>query len=317
MSYSYLSAIDMGTNSFRLVVARIKEDGTFKIIAKEKELIRLASHKGKGLSIITDEEIKTAIKALKKFKKISGFYNAPVRAVATSAVREAKNRHEFIEQVKEKTGIEVEVIEGHHEAKLIFMGVQSAVSVKNKRAVCFDIGGGSTEFIFAENNSPVYAESIKIGAVRLTKRFFPDFTVDKKSIEKCEQYVEEHIRLNKNINTNEKYDIAIGSSGTILATASLIYFMKNKKQKKTINGLRFSRQKLLEATDYVLSKKTLKERLKIKGLEKKRADIIPAGLIILRKIFQLYDIECMTVSEYALRSGIIIEMLKRQASYNG
>lgn len=311
MSYRYLAAIDMGTNSFRLVVARVKEDNTFKIIAKEKELIRLASHEGKGLSLITDHEIKVAIKALKKFKGIADFYNAPVRAVATSAVREAKNRDSFIEIVKEKTGIEVEVIEGHHEAKLIFLGVRDAVPLKNKRAVCFDIGGGSTEFIFAENNRPEYAESIKIGAVRLTKRFFPDFLIDNYSVKKCEEYVEEHIRLNKNIDTSKKFDIAIGSSGTILATASLIYFMKNKKQKKNINGMEFSREKLFEASDYVLSKRALDERLKIKGLEKKRADIIPAGLIILKKIFQLYNIQHMTVSESALRSGIIIEMLKK------
>lgn len=313
MSYSYLSAIDMGTNSFRLIVARVDENGTFKIINKEKELIRLASHKGKGLREITGDEINVAIKALKKFKKISTFYDAPVRAVATSAVREAKNRHEFIERVKEKTGIEVEVIDGHHEAKLIFMGVQYALPIKDKRAVCFDIGGGSTEFIYAEKGSPVYAESIKVGAVRLTKRFFPDFIIDKKSIEMCDAYVEEHIRINKNINTSEKFDIAVGSSGTILAAASMIYYMKNRKEKRVLNGLSFTREKFLEAADCVLSKKTLEERLKIKGLEKKRADIMPAGLIILRKIFQLYNIRQMTVSENALRSGLIIEMLKRRA----
>lgn len=313
MSYSYLSAIDMGTNSFRLIVARVNENGEFKIINKEKELIRLASHKGKGLSVITDDEIKVAVKALKRFKRIAAFYDSPIRAVATSAVREAKNKHEFIARVKEKTGLDVEVIDGHHEARLIFMGVQSAVPVKDKRAVCFDIGGGSTEFIFAENNTPVYAESIKVGAVRLTKRFFPDFVINKTSIQKCDEYVEEHIRINKNINTKEKFDIAVGTSGTILAAASLIYFIKNKKHKSVVNGLKFSRDKLFEITDYVLSKKTVEERLKIKGLEKKRADIIPAGLIILRKIFQLYNIDCMTVSENALRSGLILEMIKRQA----
>ena len=315
MSYSYLSAIDMGTNSFRLIVARVNEDGTFKIIDKKKELIRLASHEGKGLSIITDDEIKVAIKALKNFKRVADFYNAPVKAIATSAVREAKNKHEFIAKVKEKTGIDVEVIDGHHEAKLIFLGVQYAISLKNKRAVCFDIGGGSTEFICAENNRHIYAESIKIGAVRLTKRFFPEFIIDEDSIHKCDKYVEEHIKINKNIKTNGKYDIAVGSSGTILATASLIYFIKNHKEKKTIHGMKISRENLNDAAELVFSKKTMEERLKIKGLEKKRADIMPAGLIILRKIFQLYNLKCMTVSENALRTGIIIEMLKKHPEF--
>ena len=161
MPYKYLAAIDMGTNSFRLIIARVDEEGNFKIIHKEKELIRLASHEGKGLSLITDAEIITAIKALKKFKSIADFYRAPIRAVATSATREAKNKHEFITQIKKETGIDVEVIEGHHEARLIFQGVQSSIPLKNKKAICIDIGGGSTEFIYTENCKVTITESIK------------------------------------------------------------------------------------------------------------------------------------------------------------
>ncbi len=193
MPYKYLAAVDMGTNSFRLIIARVDEEGNFKIINKEKELIRLASHEGKGLSIITDAEIKTAIKALKKFKSVAEFYHAPIRAVATSATREAKNKHEFISQINEKTGIEVEVIEGNHEARLIFQGVQSAIPLNDKKAICIDIGGGSTEFIMAENCKVVSTESIRLGAVRLTKKFFPDFVVNEYSLRKCGEYIEEHI----------------------------------------------------------------------------------------------------------------------------
>ncbi len=311
MAYKYLAAIDMGTNSFRLIVARVNENGTFRIIDKEKELIRLASHEGKGLSIITEQEMKTAIKALKKFKALADFYHASLRTVATSAVREAKNKYEFIAKVKKETGIDVQVIEGHHEARLIFLGMQYAIPLKDKKAICFDIGGGSTEFISAENCKILFAESVRIGAVRLTKRFFSDFVINEYSLKKCEEYVEEHILGNLNINPHRKFDIAVGSSGTILATASFIYFMKNKKLKKELNGMKFYREDLMEISDYILSRKTLEERLKIKGLEKKRADIIPAGLVILRKIFELFKLESMTVSANALRTGIIIESMNR------
>jgi len=311
MPYKYLAAVDMGTNSFRLIIARVDEEGSFKIIHKEKELIRLASHEGKGLSLITDAEINTAIKALKKFKAIAEFYHAPVQAVATSATREAKNKHEFITQIKKETGIDVEVIEGHHEARLIFQGVQSAVPLNNKKVFCIDIGGGSTEFIFAENCKVNLTESIRLGAVRLTKKFFPDFVVNEYSLRKCGEYIEEHIANNKNLKTNEKFDIAVGSSGTILATAGLVYYINNNKRKRAINGLTFSKDELVEVSDYIFSKHTFEQRLKIKGLEKKRADIYPAGILILRKAFEIFKLESMIVSEYALRTGIIIDTIHK------
>lgn len=311
MPYKYLGAIDMGTNSFRLIIARVDEEGNFKIIHKEKELIRLASHEGKGLSLITDAEINTAIKALKKFKSFADFYHAPVRAVATSATREAKNKHEFITQIKKETGIEVEVIEGHLEARLIFQGVESAIPLKEKKAICVDIGGGSTEFIFAENCKVNLAESIRIGAVRLTKKFFPDFVINEYSLRKCGEYIDEHITGNKNFKTNEKFDIAVGSSGTILSTAGFVYYLKNNKRKRALNGLTFTKEDLMEVSDYVFTKHTYEKRLKIKGLEKKRADIYPAGILILRKAFEIFKLESMIVSEYALRTGIIIDTIHK------
>lgn len=311
MPYKYLAAIDMGTNSFRLIVARIDEEGNFKIINKEKEIIRLASHEGKGLSIITDAEINTAIKALKKFRALADFYHAPVRAVATSATREAKNRHEFITQIKEETGIDVEVIEGHHEARLIFQGVQSAIPLNDKKAICIDIGGGSTEFIFAENCKVNVSESIKVGALRLTKKFFPDFVINEYSLRKCGEYIEEHITRNKNLKVNGKFDIAVGSSGTILSTVGFVYYLKHNKRKRAINGLTFTKEDLMEVSDYVFTKHTYEKRLKIKGLEKKRADIYPAGIMILLKAFEIFKIDSMIVSEYALRTGIIIDTIHK------
>ena len=311
MPYKYLAAVDMGTNSFRLIIARVDEEGNFKIIHKEKELIRLASHEGKGLSLITDAEIRTAIKALKKFKSIGDFYHAPLRAVATSATREAKNKHEFITQIKKEAGIDVEVIEGHHEARLIFQGVQSAIPLKNKKAICIDIGGGSTEFIYADNCKVNITESIRIGAVRLTKKFFPDFVINEYSLRKCGEYIEEHITGNKNLKTNEKFDIAVGSSGTILATAGFVYYLKNNKRKRALNGITFTKNDLMEVSDYVFTKHTYEKRLKIKGLEKKRADIYPAGIMILRKAFEIFKLEKMIVSEYALRTGIMIDSLHK------
>ena len=114
-----------------------------------------------------------------------------------------------------QTGIKVEIIEGTEEARLIFLGMKNALPINDKSVLGIDIGGGSTEFIYGVNGKPVFAESIKIGAVRLSKKFFPNFIITESSIKECSEYVEEQIKLNQNIDCNINFDFAVGSSGTI------------------------------------------------------------------------------------------------------
>ncbi len=135
------AAIDIGTNSFHLIIVKINQDNSLVLIDKEREVIRLGSHKGEGLSLISLDEIEKGISVLTRFKKLSDIYNAEIHAVATSAVREANNRNEFIEKVLQKTGIEIEVIDGKVEAGYIYKGVRKALSYEDKKLLCVDIGG--------------------------------------------------------------------------------------------------------------------------------------------------------------------------------
>lgn len=309
MRNSFFAAIDMGTNSFHLIIVEVMPDGAFKIVDREREVIRLGLHKGKDLSFIADEEADRAVKILSNFIKVAGYYKAEFKAVATSAVREAKNKNDFLERVLRETGITVEVIDGRKEAGLIYLGIQRALPVKAKDVLCIDIGGGSSEFILGNKGKIVFAESIKIGAVRLSKKFFPDFVLSKQSIKDCSDYAEELIRANKNLKFDVTIDNAVGSSGTMQSAAWMIAHPGKIRNSKSLNGFTFSYDKLEELTDKILRYKTLEERKLIKGIELKRADILPAGLIILNKVFQLFKLNIMTISEYALREGIISEML--------
>ncbi|MCU0413767.1 MAG: hypothetical protein MUE91_05085, partial [Ignavibacteriaceae bacterium] len=142
-----IAAVDMGTNSFHLIIVQVKSDGSFKVIDREREVIRLGSHKGKEFTWISEGEMEKAIDVLKDFGKIAQFYKAELRAIATSAIREAKNKSEFIDRMFEETGINVEAVDGKTEAELIYLGVQHALDVDDKRILCVDIGGGSTEFL--------------------------------------------------------------------------------------------------------------------------------------------------------------------------
>jgi len=311
-----IAAIDMGTNSFHLIIVQVKSDGSFKIIDREREVIRLGSHKGKEFSLISEGEMEKASDVLKDFAKIAQFYKADVRAIATSAVREARNKEEFIDRMYNVTGITVEAIDGKTEAQLIYLGVQHALDVYNRRILCIDIGGGSTELLLGEKGISEFAESIKIGAVRLSKMFFPDYNLSDSGIDMCRHYIQDKLNSNGNLHPHHRYEMAVGSSGTIVAAASIISFRRNGKFKKTMNGFTFTANEVFELTSDVLKCKSPVDRLFIEGMEIKRADIIPAGLLILSQIFKKFELKEMTVSENALREGIIIDTLTKSEVMN-
>ena len=303
------AAIDIGTNSFHLIIVEVREGGKLKLLDREREFLRLGSELGEDLSFISEKEIAKAISVLKNFSKLANYHKANIRAVSTSAVREAKNKNEFIQTVFEQTGIKVETIEGTEEAKLIFLGMKNALPINDKSVLGIDIGGGSTEFIYGVNGSPVFAESVKIGAVRLSKKFFPDFIITDSAVKQCSDYVEQQIKMNSKIQTNIKIDFAVGSSGTVDTICLIKQFQKGNNVKPRLNGYTFDKSEFEEIYSFVMNLKNPDERMKVPGIESKRADIIPAGLIILKKAFELFNIKKMVLSEYALREGVVYDLI--------
>lgn len=306
-----IAAIDIGTNSFHLVIIELQENGKFKLLDKQREVMRLGISSGDNLNKISGKETKKAIEILKNYKKLAEHYDADIRAVATSAVREAQNKDKFISAVKEKVGIDIEVIDGKTEAKMIFYGMSYALDIKDKKVLCIDIGGGSSEFVYAENGVPLIAESIKIGAVRLSKKFFPGFVLDDEGIQACHSYVVAQLSYVRSLIEDKNIEQVIGASGTIVAAAILIQEKFRKPKVKTLNELKFSASELNEIYKEILSLKYPSDRKKVLGMEEKRADIIPAGLIILKTIFDLFSIKEIQISEYALREGIVIDTIKK------
>lgn len=309
-----LAAIDVGTNSFHLIVVKVKEDGNFEIIDREKEVIRLSEGSPGDIKYIKPEAISRALVCLKRFKVIADSHNAIVRAVATSAVRESHNKNEFIDKAFEQTGIEVEVISGYEEARLIYLGVLKAVPIYNKKALVFDIGGGSTEFVVGHKGKMLQTVSLKIGAVRLAQKFFPDYKITSKGIKDCRKWVEGEIYHAAEVMKKEGFSVCAGSSGTIMAAGLMIQAIRNSNysSQTILNNFEFTKSELKSVEKIILSKKTIEKRKKIPGLDEKRADIIPAGIIILSTIFDFFEIEKMTISGYALREGIIIDTLQKE-----
>lgn len=311
-----IAAIDVGTNSFHLIVVHAKSNGNFEIIDREREVIRLGEGSAGDIKNIIPVAIERAVQALKRFKGIADAHGAHLRAVATSAVRESLNKNELIKRVFDETGVEIEVISGYEEARLIYLGILKSVPVFDKKTLVIDIGGGSTEFLIGEKGKTLYSVSLKLGAVRLAQKFFRNYELTEESLKECRSWVHGEIFNVAETAKRIGFDLCVGSSGTIMATGFMIEaLIKGRKAQNVIlNNYEFTKNDFGYVRDEVLNRKTEEKRKKIPGLDDKRADIIPAGIIILDEIFKLFGLEQMTISAYALREGIIIDTLQKEQS---
>lgn len=306
-----IAAIDIGTNSFHLIVVEVKENGKVKFLDRERYFLRLGTGIKDGKSFISDDDFYQSITALKKFASIVKYHNAEVRAVATSAVREASNNSEFVKRVMQETGITVEIIDGKTEANLIFNGMKNALQVKDKSVLGIDIGGGSTEFIYAVDEKIQFAESVNVGAVRLSKMFFQDYVINDEAVKNCEEYVADQILSNKNIINDFELDFAIGSSGTVDTICLVKQFKIDGKATQRLNAYEFTIEEFNRIYNEIINLKTSDERMKVSGIEAKRADVIPAGLIILKQVFKIFKIKKMVLSEFALREGVVFDLIEQ------
>ncbi len=309
-----LAAIDIGTNSFHLVIAKIDSKKRFTVLTRLKEVVRLGSS-SKDMKHISPEAIERGVETLKRIKLICDSYNADIIAVATSATREALNKQEFLSRVLTETGIEINIVSGYEEARLIYLGVLQSLDIYNKKILLVDIGGGSTELLVGERGEVKFASSLKVGAVRLTHKFSLNEKVEKSDLKNARQFV--NGAINQTIRTikNEDYELTVGSSGTINNIGAIISAGDNPEADYDINlnGFVIKKKAFQNALDKIYDAETLDERLKIPGLDPKRADIITAGAVILEQIFDDLGIEKMTLSSYALREGIIMNYIQQRS----
>ncbi len=310
---SVIAAIDVGTNSFHLVVASVGADGHFEVLTREREPVRLGSG-GEDMKRLASDAMDRGISVLGRMRRIADHAGASaVTAVATSAVREADNRGEFVSRALAEAGVDVEVVSGVEEARLIHLGVLAAVPLLDKRHLVIDIGGGSTEFVVGDGAEPLLLRSLKLGAIRLTDRFFPEGRTGKRAVRDCRIYIESFLgRLPAEID-ELGFETAVGSSGTITALARMCAMRRGDRDSRT-GRLSFTAKELRSLTADLAGATTPEARLTLEGLEERRADIIVGGALLLCEAFRLLGIKRMDVSDYALREGILFEQIRRAAA---
>jgi len=311
----YFAVVDCGSNSFHLAVAKILSVGKFEIVRREREVLRIGVNET-GEKIISENSIKKAIETLSRFKKISDSYKAPIKAVATSAIRESKNRAEAISLIKEKSGVNINVIDGKEEARLIFMGINNAVSLNNEKTLCIDIGGGSTELIVGKGSEIIYLNSFPLGAVRLSEKFFPDYILLENAVKDCEEYISSILKEAVVEIRNIGFTKCAGTSGTIMSSAFMIKALTGEIPNEiyTLNNFTFNKSEFDKIFRSIIEAKKIEEREKISGLDSGRADIIPAGLLILNYLIKALDINEILVSSQGIREGVIVELMNKKIS---
>lgn len=319
MATSFAS-VDIGTNTFRLLISDLNDNGTLNQRHLKREITRLGGGFASNGSL-TEESISRGVSTLSVFSELIRINKVKkIRAVATSVVREASNGSEFVERVKDVTGLDVEIITGEEEAELALKGVLSCVKVKTDDALVFDIGGGSTEYILSNLGKPIYSESLKLGVVHATETFLHSDPTGADEIENVSTLVAERLQpyienldrkgFKKKLPPDNPDITLIGTAGTITTLAAMDQGLVTYDPSKINNYLLTDKNvKRLLKTIFPLA---LNERKKLHGLEGGREDLIVAGAVIVLKTMEVFGFKEMMVSDGGLLEGVLIDMIDKQ-----
>ncbi len=311
-----IAALDIGSNSLHLVVVETDQEKPFRVLASGKEMVRLARSvaRDRRLSPAATER---AIAAIRKFRKAAEAQGArEFIAVATSAVREADNRQEFLDRVAEETGVHIDLLSGVEEARLIALAVSHRQRLRrNRRMLVIDIGGGSTEFAVTQNDEPEALVSLKLGAVRMTEQFVTGDPISEKQLRRLRSELRLIVAQRAPEIAAAGFDLCYGTSGTINALGLLATQRRgrsaNRASRRGEVSLTFEE---LRAINEELAGLNLSERARVASLSRARAEIIVAGGQILEAAMEMLGVRELSVCDWALREGIVIAHLLRRGT---
>ncbi|MFP4339163.1 MAG: exopolyphosphatase [Cyclobacteriaceae bacterium] len=311
MKKRVLAVIDLGTNTFHLLIVKVEADGTYQFIHRDRRAVMIGKG-GINKGLITKEAQGRALAAIEAFSQtIKDYQIDEVHATATSAFRNASNQDEIVRLIKEKTGISVLVIDGEREAELIFMGVKEALTLDEENGLIMDIGGGSVELIICNARQIHWKRSFEIGAQRLLDRFEIKDPISNDNINELNAYFEQQLTELIQAATMYQPQTLIGASGTF-DTFSDIYLARQQQKVVESDGeLPLNYQSFLE-THHALTHKNRQERMQIPGMIEMRVDMIVVASCLVQFIMQRLQINKIRVSAYALKEGLLRQIIDQQ-----
>lgn len=306
-----LAAIDIGTNSIRLIVAEPLRGGNYRILDEEKESTRLGEQLGKT-GRLDPAAIDKSLEALRRMKKIAeGYQTTELKTIATCAVREAANGEEFCRRARDELGLDIEVIGPEKEALLAFSSVQRAFDLSGKHVAIVDIGGGSTEIVLAYGGLVEAVYTTRLGAVRLSEAF-PD-TASSQGFGEMVDTIDRHLRKNTK-NPVFVPHLLFGSGGTFTSLAAMTMAAKGQDG-MPIRGYQVSRADVRHLLER-LRKMPLKMRSSVAGLSPDRADIIVGGLAIVDRVMERFEVNTVQIHNRGVRDGLLLTMIDRSLGTN-
>ncbi len=303
-----LAAIDIGSNSIRLVVAEAQPDGRYRILDDERASTRLGNSLA-STGKLDKPSIEASLVALRRFQSIaSGLGAESQRAIATCAVREATNGAEFCRLVQEQLGLSIEVISAQKEAHLAFHSVRRRFDLKGKNTLLADIGGGSTEIVLATGELIEAIYTTSLGAVRLGEKFGSGQALAGDDFDRMQKWIDRQLKKSTE-KPGAPLHRLIGSGGTFTALANLVMTAKGQAN-LPVAGCQVSRAELRHLIDR-LRKMTLKQRREVAGLNPDRADIIVPGLATIDRIMRRFKVNLLQVHPYGVRDGLLLSMIEQ------
>ncbi len=299
---SVIAAVDLGSNSFHMVVAQ-DQHGQLKVIDRIREMVRL----GAGLNSsgkLSKESKERAIECLQRFgQRLQDMHADSVRVVGTNTLRVAKNSAEFLQRAESALGHPIQIISGVEEARLIYQGTIHSITGPEGKWLVVDIGGGSTEVIIGEQGEPLLMESVQMGCVVLSEKYFASGELDKKKFNKA--LVEAKLQLQPIVSTvkNLGWNYVMGTAGTIRAISSLMREFELSERGITYKGINALITKLQEAGNL--------DKVNFESLSKERKPVFVGGLVVLKAIFEEFEIKRMMISDGGLREGLLFDLAGR------
>jgi len=300
-----IASIDIGTNTIRLLICEQTTEGTLKKLYIDRAITRLGEGFSDDKKLLNPKAVDRSIAALKGFSKIIREHGInKVRAVATSVVRESKNSQEFVNRAKDETSIIVEVISGEEEAELTVAGTLNSVSIEGAHCVIFDIGGGSTEYVYVQNGNIVKLVSINLGVVHLAEEFLKIDRESDQDIAKLSLTIENILEKElKGFEINPRQKLSLVATAGTPTTLATIQLGLNEYKPDLVNNFILTKNTITSILEK-LSKIPKKDRAKVIGLENGREDIIIPGTLILLETLKRFSTTNVIVSDGGVLEGI-------------
>ncbi len=307
-----VAAMDVGSNSIHLVVAEVEPEGQFRVLDRAKEMVRLG-RKSLTTGRLTAAAMDDGVRTVANFKRLAERLGATrLRAVATSAVREARNGGEFLQRIHDEVGLRVRVIPGREEARLTYLGVAQAVDLRGTPSLILDIGGGSVEVVLVEDGQPTAMHSLKLGVARLTETFLESDPPRAAELKALDKHLKQELDSVLDPIAARGVGRIVGTSGTMLALVAMAAQRLGTPPGTPVHHLEVPAFEI-ERLDDLLRVTDRAARLRIKGMDAKRVDLIVAGAALASRVARRVGASTVMGCTWALREGLLLDYIGRHA----